>query len=651
MKTGARSSTPLLPPLGVLPLISSRSAQSTENLTDTFLYEVRRYLTIKSASAPKFAPDGMSVAFLSDLTGIPQVWSVGLSGEEKYSLQLLSFEDERRVGSLCYARSRDLIAYTVDEGGNERFQIRLLENKGERLYGLTDQPSVIHKFGGFSRGEDIITFSSNRRNQAFFDVYVQKIDSREATLVYASDETNFALEFDPKSDSRILFLKFHSPFNHDLFLLDTSDDSNANCITPHSDEAVFEFSTFDVSGRGVLSITDAGREFRGLARIYPNERSIEYVFQDPLHDVDEFKQSPDGRKIALTLNREGYSELLIISPDEDFESLERIEVPHGVISGLDWSYDSKKLVFGLSSSTLNSDIWMHDFVDGKTKRLTWSSTSGIRRNSFSEPSLVKFRSFDGLEICSYLFFPTTQSDGAGRFPLIVWMHGGPESQFRPSFSPVIQYLVKLGFAVGAPNFRGSTGYGRKFMHLDDVRRRMDTVKDIAEFVMSLSKDPALSKKIDFSKIAAWGGSYGGFMVLACLYEYPDLWAAGVDIVGIANFVTFLKNTGPWRRKHRMVEYGDLEKDSDFLSSISPVNNAERIRAPLFVIHGTNDPRVPFEEAEQIVNKLRSLGRTVHLMKFEDEGHGLVKTKNKILGYSSAIKFLVESLKEDKQLPG
>ncbi len=255
-----------------------------------------------------------------------------------------------------------------------------------------------------------------------------------------------------------------------------------------------------------------------------------------------------------------------------------------------------------------------------------------------EPELLKTRSFDGLEVPSYLYVPKV---GSSPFPLVVYLHGGPESQFRPGFNPLIQFFLRLGFAVLATNFRGSTGYGRRYTHLDDVRGRMDTVKD-AELALRhvLDRYP-----VDKSRVAAWGGSYGGFMVLACLYSNPGMWAAGVDIVGISNFVTFLKNTGPWRRKLRVAEYGDPEEDKEFLESISPNNNAHLIRSPLFIIHGTNDPRVPILEAEQIAETLKRQGREAHLMKFEDEGHGLVKLRNRIAGYSAAVEFLMRHLSD------
>jgi dipeptidyl aminopeptidase/acylaminoacyl peptidase len=225
-------------------------------------------------------------------------------------------------------------------------------------------------------------------------------------------------------------------------------------------------------------------------------------------------------------------------------------------------------------------------------------------------------------------------------PVVINVHGGPESQARPIFNPVQQYLVAQGYAVLAPNVRGSTGYGHAYMSLDDVRKRMDSVADLQHAALWLRE----SGLADPARIVVMGGSYGGFMVLSAITTYPDLWAAAIDIVGIANFVTFLENTRPWRRKLRESEYGSLENDREFLEEISPIRRVERIKAPLFVIHGANDPRVPVGEAEQIVSALRQRQVPVEYLRFEDEGHGLVKRANRLIAYPAIARFLDEHVK-------
>jgi len=596
---------------------------------ESLAHGLRRYLSIKSAYSPEFSPEGERVAYLSDVTGVPQVWMTSVSPD--WVPQQLTVEDER-VSFLSYAAKSERIVFGIDKGGSERFQMHLLEGAGESVTRLTNEPQVIHNWGDWSPDESAISFSSNARNPRFFDIYVQDLGDRSIELVHKYDGNAYPLAWSPDG-SKLLFEVTHTPFNHDLFLLDLAD-KNAELLTPHAGDAAFYSATFDGQGESVFCITDQGKEFAGLARIDPASHSLHFMYAED-RDVEGMSATRDKRRLAFTVNHNGESRLIVMDPSE--ESHVELEVPRGLIGGLDWSNDGSKLAFSLSSSSANSDVWMLDFKSrgGQLSRLTTSSTCGIPESSFVEPELVTSRSFDELEVPSLMYLPKT---GAPPFPLVAYLHGGPEAQFRPGFSPLIQFFLAQGFGVLATNFRGSTGYGRRYTHLDDVRGRMGTVKD-AELALRhvLERFP-----IDRKRIAAWGGSYGGFMVLACLYSTPSLWAAGADIVGISNFVTFINNTGPWRRDLRIAEYGDPVRDKEFLESISPNRNAHLIRSPLFIIHGVNDPRVPYGEAEQIAETLEKLGREVHLMKF-DEGHGLVKLKNRIAGYSAAVEFLMNHL--------
>jgi dipeptidyl aminopeptidase/acylaminoacyl peptidase len=297
------------------------------------------------------------------------------------------------------------------------------------------------------------------------------------------------------------------------------------------------------------------------------------------------------------------------------------------VGGFEFSPDSGRLAFTLTAPERNPDVWVVDLPDGDARRLTRSSTAGIPPRSFRRPRVVRYTSFDGRRIPA-LFYER----GAEDAPVIVNVHGGPESQARPAFAPVTQYLLGRGYAVFFPNVRGSTGYGKAYTHLDDVGLRMDSVEDLAYAAYWL-------RERGHGRIAVMGGSYGGFMVLAALTEYPELWTAGVDIVGIANLVTFLQNTGSYRRSLREPEYGSLERDHDLLEFISPIHKAEKIAAPLMVIHGKNDPRVPVGEAEQIVERVRGNGGTVEYILYEDEGHGLAKLKNRLDAYPKIAAFL------------
>jgi dipeptidyl aminopeptidase/acylaminoacyl peptidase len=313
----------------------------------------------------------------------------------------------------------------------------------------------------------------------------------------------------------------------------------------------------------------------------------------------------------------------------------------GVVGMMDgelvFSPDSRQLAFSFTSSGRSSDVFVWNLEENAVSAATRSSHAGLPVESFVEPRLIRYSSFDGLEIPAWLYEPKGQS---GPIPVVVIVHGGPESQTRPSFNFLAQYLAHHGYAVLAPNVRGSTGYGKTYSHLDDVEKRMDAVADLAHAATWLKAQP----RLDGERLTVYGGSYGGFMVLAALSHYPELFTAGIDIVGISNFVTFLKNTSGYRRAHREAEYGSLARDRDFLESISPLNRADRIRGPLMVVHGANDPRVPLSEAEQLVEALESRGVPTQFLVFDDEGHGIVKLENKLIAYGAIVAFLEKHLR-------
>jgi dipeptidyl aminopeptidase/acylaminoacyl peptidase len=360
---------------------------------------------------------------------------------------------------------------------------------------------------------------------------------------------------------------------------------------------------------------------------------------DTSWDVEPLAVTQDGRRMALVTNTDGFSLLEIFEVSKGWEARKRLltpTLPGGVIAETAWSRDGTRLAFTFVTADDAPNVWVWDEVAGVVWRATQSALGGIPREAFVTPTLIHYPTFDGREIPAFLYLPHEKQQGLG---MVIHVHGGPESQARPVFNPVIEYLVSHGYGVLAPNVRGSTGYGYEYQSLDDVRLRMDSVKDLQHAALWLGK----SGIADPRRIAVMGASYGGFMVLAAVTNYPDLWAAGVDIVGVVNFVTFLENTGPWRRKLRESEYGSLEHDREFLEQISPIRLVDRITAPMFIVHGANDPRVPVGEAEQIVSALRVRGVSVEYLRFEDEGHGLVKRTNRLIAYPAIARFLEQHL--------
>jgi dipeptidyl aminopeptidase/acylaminoacyl peptidase len=582
-------------------------------------YEFARYLKIRSSWGASWSPDARRVSFLTEITGVPQVWEVPVEGG--WPEQLSFYED--RVSGAEYSPTDNRLLFSMDAGGNERMQLFLLQYSEVR--DLTSAPEAIHYSGGFSPDGRRIAYTATRRNGTDFDVFVQELDG-EPEMVWEVSGYHTVSDWAPDG-SFLLVSRHRSNLDNDLYRLDL-DKGEAKLLTPHEGDARFYGACVTPDGGSAYLATDMGGDFMRLARL--DLSTLDFTFLTPDDwDVESVDLSKDGRYLLASRNVEGYSGLMLFSSEG--RRMPDPEIPEGIVGGFEFSPDSKRLAFTLVGPTRNADVWVLDLPAGEPRQVTRSSTAGIPRSTFRRPHLVRYPTFDGREIPGLFYEPE-----AANAPVVVNVHGGPESQSRPAFAPVTQYLLHRGYAVFFPNVRGSTGYGKVYTHLDDVEARMDSVKDLAYAAEWLREN-------GHQRVAVMGGSYGGFMVLAALTEYPELWSAGVDIVGIANLVTFLKNTGSYRRALRESEYGSLERDREFLASISPIHKAGDIKAPLMVIHGKNDPRVPVGEAEQIVERVRKNGGTVEFLLYEDEGHGLAKLKNRLDAYPRIAAFLDENL--------
>ncbi len=595
-------------------------------------YTIEQYLNIRSATAPTVSPDGKFIAYLTDITGTNQVWKVGIvSG----CPEQLTFFDERVQFISWNPKDKYWILFGKDIGGNEHTQLFLLKSDGSEIRRLTHKDNVIYNFGAWSGDGTMFAFASNERNRAFFDVYVMNIKTGKVELVWQNDGNNSVVAWSP-DNKYILVSQNRSSFDNDLYLIEYETRKVYN-ITPHTEPARYIGAEFSKDSKRIYLLSDQGKEFLSIAYIDLPTGKLNYIYGTNW-DVGSIELSKDGKWLAFILNVNGYSE--VYSLNLATKAVKKLNFPKGgIIGGLRFTPDGRKIIFTYQSPVKNQDIYYYDVVAGNYKQITRSSTAGIPPSSFVEAQLVRFKSFDGLEIPGYLYLPkNAKKDGS--LPAIVSIHGGPEAQELPRFSALYQYFVNNGYVVYAPNIRGSTGYGKTYASLDNTTRRKDAIKDVSmipEFLKSTGY-------IDPAKIAVYGGSYGGYMTLSAVTFYPDLWAAGVDLVGISNFLTFLRNTGAWRQKHRMAEYGDPEKEADFLKEISPFYHVDKIKAPLMIIQGANDPRVPKSESDQIVESIKSRGGVVEYLVFEDEGHGLAKLKNRIKAYKAIVDFLDKYVK-------
>lgn len=591
-------------------------------------YSIERFLHIRNAYLPSFRYDGEQISFLMDTTGTSQVWTLDCACN--WPEQLTFFED--RVQFARWSPTDERLVFGKDQGGNERTQLFLLDTSDSTITNLTDEPSAKHMWGVWGPDGNRIAYTSNSRSTPVFDVYVRSVDRTESDRVFEGDGWYVVNDWSPDGE-QLLITQFHSNRDQDLYLLDLRS-GDCEQITDHDRQARHQYAEFGPSGNDIYFASDRGRDTLALMRWQNDERAFDVIDDGGKWNVQKIIIQKETGRIAYTRNVEGYSKLTVgeIEQDGNIEPLSSPDLSSGVLGGIDFSPDGTRLACTRTAATRNPNVHVIDLTSGDVEQWTRASTAGIPKEMFQSPELIHFESFDGRRIPAFLTLPEQQSDS---YPVIVDIHGGPESQRRPTFRSLRQYFLHHGYAMLEPNVRGSSGYGKDYKALDDVRNRIDSVKDIRAGVRWLTENTA----VDEDRVVAYGGSYGGFMVLACLSKYPELWAAGVDIVGIANFITFLENTGDWRRKQREAEYGSLEDDYEFLQEISPIHHVDRIQCPLLVMHGENDPRVPVEEAEQIVEKVREQNIPVEKCIFPDEGHGFRKLENRITAYRTAVEFL------------
>jgi dipeptidyl aminopeptidase/acylaminoacyl peptidase len=594
--------------------------------------DVERYLTVRQAHSPCWSPDGRQIAFIADSSGLDQVWTVQLDSaalEEKTAFS-------ERVGSVAWSPDGQYLLITLDAGGNEHDQLYLISLQGGSPRALTDEPAVIHNFGAWSPDSQYICYSCNRRNAAFFDVWVMNVATGESRCVWEQDATLGAIAW--SADGALLLVeRANTNLDNDLFLVPLHGAAPV-LLTTHQGESLYQSPRFSPDGKTLYVLTNYEREFLTPAALALSTTSGQHAsvrwLAEYSWDTASLALSHDGRLLAWAVNHDGCSRLVFYDVMSGKE-LPSPQIPLGVAGSIAWSPDDRQIAFSFNGTRYSGNIWLAAVGDERARQLTTLSSGLIEPAELIEPSLVRYPSFDGLEIPAYYYRPLSSSRARdGKLPVIVFVHGGPESQFRPLHAapsmPPLQYWLQLGFAVFAPNVRGSLGYGKSYVHLDDVHLRPNSVADLKAGVEWLMR----SGEIDPQRIGIMGRSYGGFMVLAAITTYPELWAAAVDMVGIANFLTFFENTGVWRRHLRAVEYGDPERDADFLRSISPLFHVDRITTPLLVLHGENDPRVPVGEAKQIVDAVKARGVPTELMLFPDEGHFMLRLSTQLKAYTA-----------------
>ena len=614
-------------------------------IPDAIVDDLNRFQNVRSASFRDWAENGQGVYISTRFGDVNQIHRVDMPGGARHQI---TFYKEPVGGVSRQPGGRNLI-FTRDTGGSEFTQIFMLDLADGSTKMLTDGES---RNGAtlWDRQGRRLAYQSTRRNGASNDVWLMDpMDPAGSEMILESPDGTWwgPAEFS-ESGSKMLIENYVSIADSRVHLLDL--DSRQNELMaggPDNSSANYPVG-FDEDEGGFWFVTDQGGEFQQLAWQPLEARAkADIITADIPWDVDNAAISHDRRRIAFAVNENGMSRLYLLDTEtKRYRSVDNI--PTGLTFGLDFSPDDRYLGMTLNTAKTPSDTFVLELGDGPLEhgqlvRWTMSEVGGLDTSTFQTPELVQFPTYDNdgdsrRQIPAWVYKPR----GEGPFPVVVSIHGGPEGQSRPRFSSTYQMWVeKLGVAVVVPNVRGSAGYGKSYLSLDNGFKREDSVRDIGALLDWI----ATQTDLDAERVAVFGGSYGGYMVLASAFHYSDKLKAAVDIVGISNFVTFLENTQDYRRDLRRVEYGD-ERDPAMrahLEKISPLNNVEKIAIPMLIVQGENDPRVPVTESKQVVDALRDQGQIVWFMNALNEGHGYRKKENRDIYQQATVLFLQQHL--------
>ncbi|MGA9572833.1 MAG: S9 family peptidase [Lysobacterales bacterium] len=592
--------------------------------------DIVRYLMARGALRAELSPDGKTVAFSYRVTGVPQLWIVDVDGgwpeQLTFGTSITFFHWAPDGHHLLVARDAD---------GNEREGYYLLSQDGTKERQILPLSDAFRSFGMFSKDGTQFMFSSTERNGRDFDIYVGNVASGDTKMVLEGSFGNFPRAWQPHGNL-VIIDEIRGEDANNVQLLDMATGKLEPLFQPEI-AAYYGNYAWLPDGSGFYLSTNQDHEFSNLA-FYSLEKSrLEFV-EASRSDVANVTLSGDGRYLAWTTNEDGYSRMHI-QDRQTGTLLTPPSLPDGVY-GVEFAADATLLSIRVTGPGIPGDVYVWNPANGLTTRAVVSTLAGLDPASFVTPETVRYAASDGVGLQGLLYLPKP-GDFPFKPPVVVSVHGGPTSQSRPVFDPQVQYLVNNGIAVFKTNVRGSTGFGKTYARLDNQEKRLDSVRDLADTVTYLSTDTRLNT----NRIAVMGGSYGGYMVNAVLGSYPGVFDAGASFVGVSDWVRALQDASPALMASDRIEYGDIREErwQEFYSLNSPINNADKIKVPLLVEHGANDPRDPVTESDRIVRTVREHGGSVVYLRFPDEGHGIAKQANRVAFNRALVKFLEEQL--------
>jgi dipeptidyl aminopeptidase/acylaminoacyl peptidase len=599
--------------------------------------DVARYTEFRSATIASWHPARREMLISTRFGDTNQVHIVKMPGGARTQL---TFSAERSTGATFRPKTGDYFVFNRDIGGNEFFQYYRYDLADGETTLLTDGKS--RNLGwSWSTAGDRAVYTSTRRNGRDTDIYIiNPLDPKSDRLLLQVEGGGWTVNDWSPDDSKLLLGNYVSANESYIWLADVATGSKT-LLTPKGggDTIAYSSPQFSRDARGIYLGTDKDSEFTRLAYLEIASGKFTYLTDHLKFDVDAISLSPDGKTVAFVTNEEGVGRLRLLDTTSQKEK-PTPKLPPGIINGLRWHENGRDFGFNLSSARSPSDVYSFDVRTGKVDRWTESETGGINTSNFSEAELIRWKTFDGRTISGFLYLPPARFTGPR--PVVINIHGGPEGQSRPGFQGRNNYyLNEMGVAMVYPNVRGSTGFGKTFLKLDNGFLREDTYKDIGTLLDWVGSDP----RLDAKRVLVTGGSYGGHMTFAVATRYNDRIRASLPVVGISNLVSFLERTESYRRDLRRMEYGD-ERDPkmrEFMLRTAPLNHAANITKPMFVVQGGNDPRVPLNEAEQMVKTVRGNKASVWYLMAKDEGHGFNKKKNQDFQFYATVMFMKEYL--------
>jgi len=628
-------------PTGVLAPADNLVVDGVPDIPATLAAEVHRYTEYRYATFRDWHPVRREMIVATRFGNTVQLHSVRMPSGARTQL---TFFEEPVPGASYEPRTGRYFIFGKDAGGNEFVQLYRYDVADGTVTLLTDGGRSQNFLGKWSHAGARIAYTSTRRNGADRDIWIMDPanPASDHLLLQVSGGGWGISDWSP-DDRQLVVLEYFSINRSKLWLVDVENGAKTALTSEGQDSVAWGAAEFAPDGRGVYLTTDQGSEFRRLAYLGLATRRVTPLTGDISWDVDEFELSPDGKTVAFTVNQAGSSKLYLL--DTATRRYRPIAgLPLGQVFGMSWHHSGRELGFTLESARSAADAYSLDPQSGSLTRWTESELGGLVGAELPEPTLIRWNSFDNRQITGFYYRPPARF--TGRRPVIINIHGGPEGQFQPGFlGRNNYYLNELGVAVIFPNVRGSSGYGKTFLKLDNGMKREDSVRDIGALLDWIAQQTDL----DSTKVMVSGGSYGGYMTLAVATLYSDRIACALDVVGISNFITFLQNTESYRRNLRRAEYGD-ERDPAmraFFESIAPANRAGNITKPLFVVQGGNDPRVPATESQQMVARVKQNGSPVWYLMARDEGHGFRKKNNVDFQFYSTVMFVRRFLLGDR----